>query len=252
MMDEALGLLPGYVLHAFETIDSTNDEAKRLARAGAAAGTLVWARAQSGGRGRRDREWVSPWGNLYLSIVVRPEAPQFEAAQLSFVAGLAVFDAIMGLVPELDGRLTLKWPNDILLDGAKCAGLLLESDRDGWLVVGIGINVASAPVIPGRETSCLGSAAQPPATGRFVEAIVSCWDCHLSDWRTHGFGPVREDWLDHSAYLGERIAVTLADETLTGIFVGLDEMGGLLLRQGEGAPRLILAGDVFAATQTGL
>ncbi len=241
----------GYTLHSFDAIDSTNAEAKRLARSGAATGTIVWARTQSAGRGRHNREWISPSGNLYLSILLYPDTPRQEMTQLSFVAGLVVLEAISNIVPDLAGRLTLKWPNDVLLDGAKCAGLLLESDSDGWLIIGIGVNIASAPVITGRTTSCLGAVSLSPPTARFAEAIVARWDTQFRRWETQGFPQVRERWLAHAAYLGEQIAVTLGEETVTGIFEGLKQDGGLLLRDSDGALRHIMAGDVFAASQAG-
>ena len=138
----------GWRLVALPSVGSTNDAALRLAEGGASEGTFVWAREQTGGRGRRGRSWVSPPGNLYCSTVLRPECPASRAAELGFVAALAVAD----IVPA-ERRIRLKWPNDVLVDGGKIAGILLESSigQDGLVehvVAGIGVNVGFAPQIP--------------------------------------------------------------------------------------------------------
>ena len=142
------GLPRGYVLKALDEIDSTNEEARRLAAAGAAAGTVVWAKRQTAGRGRRGRSWISEPGNLFTSLILRPHVPPARAAELTFVASLAVAQAVAGFLP---GRIICtKWPNDVLVDGGKIAGILIESaagtsGKVDWLVVGIGINVAHHP-----------------------------------------------------------------------------------------------------------
>src|SRR5919198_6069394 len=149
MTDDALSLPEGFRLHRYETIGSTNDEARRLAREGAPAGTLVWAVAQSAGRGRRGHLWQSPPGNLYLSLVLRPDVPPALAPQLGFIAALALGDALDQLAgPGL--QLRYKWPNDVLAEGRKIAGILLESETAGagrleFVIIGIGVNIASAP-----------------------------------------------------------------------------------------------------------
>ena len=135
-------LPPFYRLLGFAELDSTNEEAKRQATAGAPEGALVWARAQSAGRGRRGRRWVSEPGNLYLSILLRPSFPPATAAQLGFAAALAVGEAAAAALPA-GADVAYKWPNDVLISGRKASGILLESQAAGegrldWLVVGIG------------------------------------------------------------------------------------------------------------------
>jgi hypothetical protein len=139
----------GYVLHAFDRVESTNDEARRLAEQGAAAGAVVVAAEQVKGRGRHGRAWASPPGNLYASLLLRPDCRIAAAAQLSLVASLALAEALVALAPP-DADVRVKWPNDVLVRGAKVAGLLLESasaahERVAWVVVGSGVNIASAP-----------------------------------------------------------------------------------------------------------
>src|SRR5262245_30775601 len=149
-MIRSLPVLPaGYRLVFHDSIGSTNDEAKRLARDGAAEGTLVWALEQTAGRGRRGRAWVSPRGNLYASAIMRPNCPANRAAQPGFVAALAIVDGLASLFPP-PNNLSYKWPNDVLVSGRKIAGILLESETSAiedveFVVVGVGINLVTSP-----------------------------------------------------------------------------------------------------------
>src|SRR5437588_611372 len=146
-MTAGVVLPPAYGLVALDSIGSTNEEAKRLARAGAADKTLVWARTQTAGRGRGGRSWVSPAGNLYLSLILRETCPPARAAELGFAAAVALAAALDRLAPGLD--LAFKWPNDVLLGGRKLAGILIEAESAAaavdWLVLGLGVNVRPAP-----------------------------------------------------------------------------------------------------------
>src|SRR5258708_4173593 len=170
MSDGAPSLPGGFLLHRYDTVGSTNDEARQLARDGAPGGTLVWAAAQSAGRGRRGHLWQSPPGNLYLSMVLRPEAPPANAPQLGFVAALALGDALDQLAaPGL--QLRYKWPNDLLAGGKKLAGILLESEMAAgggldFVILGIGVNLVSAPrelEYPAPSLAHQGASASPPA-----------------------------------------------------------------------------------------
>ncbi len=244
-------LPPAYRLVALDTVESTNDEARRLAEAGAAEGTLVWARTQTKGRGRRGRGWAGLPGNLYFSIVLRPERPPAEAAQLGFLAALAMGDAVGSVAPPLI-EIQYKWPNDLLFNGHKGAGILLEA-RSGagavldWLVLGIGVNVAAHP----RDTDFPATDLRFEGSGGEVtpEALLEAFARHFmawSDrWLEEGFAPVRQAWLKHARGLGEAIRVNLPDETLEGRFKELDPSGALLLELADGATRTIAAGDVY-------
>jgi BirA family transcriptional regulator, biotin operon repressor / biotin---[acetyl-CoA-carboxylase] ligase len=240
-------LPPGYRLVRYETIGSTNDAAKELARAGAAAGTLVWAGEQTRGRGRRGRPWASPPGNLYLSLVLRPDCPVAAAAQLGFVAALAVGEAL----GEPAG-LGYKWPNDILIDGCKVAGILLESEvgeggRLAFLVVGIGVNIVSAPPaseFPAASLAAPGPAAPAPAA--LLERVVARFDTWAERWRVAGFAPVRAAWRERAVGLGATIRVRLESDALSGRFRDIDQEGTLLLETAAGC-RHIAAGEVFPA-----
>lgn len=240
----------GFTLIAHDMLPSTNDEAARLAAGGAVDGTVVWARRQSAGRGRRGRDWQSPEGNLYLSVLMRPRAPLATAAGLSFVAAVAVGDTVAGFLPA-DARVEHKWPNDVLVGGAKLAGILLEaSGRAGgaadWVVVGCGVNVATDPGLPGMAVTTLsGEAGRAVPVEAVLTAVLENLRLWRQRWETHGIAPVRDAWLARARGLGQDITVRLPREELRGRFDGLDDSGALLLRLPDATRRAISAGDVF-------
>lgn len=243
-------LPPFFRLVSHERVASTNDEAKALAAAAAPAGTLVWARAQSAGRGRQGRGWVSPAGNLYVSLILRPVVPAATAAQLGFVTALAVGDACLAMAP--DAAISFKWPNDVLLNGRKLAGILLESQANAggaldWLVIGIGINLATYPVDVEYKATALSAAGADAAPETALVTLAAA----LLDWQGRwrdgaGFAAIRAEWLARAQGLGQPIRVRLPGSMLEGVFAGLDTDGALLLDSAAGRRR-IAAGDVFPA-----
>lgn len=235
-------------LVAVDETGSTNDDAAAAAREGAGEGTLVWARRQSKGRGRRGRTWVSPEGNLHLSIIVRPVVPVTRAGEIAFVAALASVDACKMLAPDADIR--CKWPNDVLVDGRKVGGLLIETsikeDRIEWLVVGIGLNLSAHPdrvEFPATHLARHVGRVIPVEEG--LVAFAEAFDARYRLWRTESFVPIRAAWLQHAAGLGGAIRVRLDDAELHGTFIGLDNDGALKLSLSDGTKRRITAGDVF-------
>jgi BirA family transcriptional regulator, biotin operon repressor / biotin---[acetyl-CoA-carboxylase] ligase len=240
-------LPPAYRLVALESVDSTNEEAKRRARAGAEEGTLVWAKEQTTGRGRRGRGWDSPPGNLYLSLVLRPEAPQSRHGELGFVAALAIGATVGALVPR-PVDLRYKWPNDVLVSGRKTSGILLESESGAdWLILGVGINVTSFPEDTETPATSLRQEGAADATveaalERFAHAFL-VW---ANRWTDDGFAPVRAAWLGRAQGRGERIRVRLPNETVEGRFADLDLSGALVLETDDGQRRVVSAGEVFA------
>lgn len=245
-----------FSLAALESCASTNDEAKAQARAGAPEGTLVWARRQTAGRGRRGRTWDSDGGNLYCSLVVRPAADSAAAAQLSFVAALAVAEAVSD---QIAGAPRLKWPNDVLVEGAKIAGILLEAEpgstgRLDWLVVGTGINVCSHPEGLDRATTDLVACGAADAS---VEGTLARYASHFlawyQRWQRQGFAPVRAAWLNAAYGVGEPVRLSAPQGAQTGSevplgrFVDLDLDGALLVEGATGRQR-ITAGDVVFGT----
>ena len=245
---------PGFFrIVALQTINSTSEEAKRLSRDGAGEGTLVWAARQTSGHGRFGRAWISPPGNLYFSLLLRPQRPPQETMQLTFVAALAVADAISETLPP-GAAVTCKWPNDVLVSGKKVSGILLESSTDGVgnvdsLVIGIGVNVVSHP--PPEEvqypaTSLRAEGAPEETAGSLLERFCRSFLARYEEWGRRGFSPAREAWLARAERLHRRIEVRLEGDTAAGVFAGLDPTGALVLWQG-GGQRLILAGDLFPA-----
>lgn len=243
------GLPPAYRLVALETVDSTNEEAKRLARQGAPDKTLVWAISQTAGRGRSGRVWSSPRGNLYLSLILRPACAAARAVELGFVAAVALGEALRAEAGDLP--FAFKWPNDVLLRGRKLAGILIEADSGSstaldWLVLGVGVNVASHPT--GTEfsaTSLKAESTAPLSVEGLRDAFAACFLEAMAGWQRQGFPPVRERWMARATGVGAAITVRLPNATLRGRFVDLDADGALLLELEGGAVRRITAGDVF-------
>jgi BirA family biotin operon repressor/biotin-[acetyl-CoA-carboxylase] ligase len=242
------GIPPRFTVRRYECLGSTSDEAKTLAAAGAPHGTVVVAREQTAGRGRLERAWFSPPGNLYLSAIFRPPLDAARATELGFVAAVAVADTVEACLRD-GRRVTVKWPNDVLVNGAKIAGILAESQVSGhrieWAVLGIGLNVASAPDdTPYPATSLQASAAGPRGVDEIIPLLLDrlggCWDA----WTRHGFGTLRAAWLRRAHRLGETIDVRLGASLVRGRFTGLDEDGALLL-DAPGGRRRITVGEIL-------
>jgi BirA family biotin operon repressor/biotin-[acetyl-CoA-carboxylase] ligase len=238
---------------AYDELGSTNDEAKRLAAQGADHGCVIWARRQVSGRGRLDRRWASLPGNLFVSFVLRPDVPSSRAAELGFVASLAVADTVTAFVqPEI--RVGLKWPNDVLAQGSKIAGILLEAISDGGaiaaVILGIGINVAAAPEVTAYPATALHRLI-PDAPGFWrpdVEAVLERLTSALAErlmlWSGQGFVALRQAWLGRSIHaFGQSLEVTGPTGPISGRFLDLDSDGALILETGSGAVR-VTAGDV--------
>jgi BirA family transcriptional regulator, biotin operon repressor / biotin---[acetyl-CoA-carboxylase] ligase len=233
-----------YDVRHHDSIGSTNDEAMRLARDGAPHGTVVCAREQTAGRGRLARRWHSPVGNLYASILLRLDLPPASIAQLSFVAGLAVADAADAFLP--DGvRTTLKWPNDVLIDGAKIAGILIES-ADAAAVVGIGLNIRHAPSdTPYPVTTLTARAANPPDASSVLSILLGAFSRQIDAWLDAGFAPVRAAWLARAHPIGSPLRVSIGSGSIEGRFADLGHDGALIIDTDDG-PTRIVAGEVAA------
>jgi BirA family biotin operon repressor/biotin-[acetyl-CoA-carboxylase] ligase len=237
-------------LRTLGSVASTNDEARRLAEEGAPAGLVVVAREQTRGRGRYGRSWVSPPGNLNASVLLRPDCALAATAQLSLVAGLARAEALSGSGPP-DHMIALKWPNDVLINGAKTAGILLENavrpdGRAGWVIVGSGVNIVSCPKDTPYPATCLAAEGFPPIEPlALLEAYLGALDRWLGRWQAAGIAAVRDSWRARSFGLGREIRLRLEREELCGRFVDLTEGGALLLEEAGGRRREIAAGEVF-------
>ena len=249
-MDIDSGVARAGVRHiAHDTVASTNAEALALARGGERGPLWITARAQSAGRGRRGREWVSRPGNLFATLLLVDVCPADRAPQLSFVAALAVHDAVAEAAAVLGPRLALKWPNDVLCDGAKFAGILIEGEGSGTtlsVAVGIGVNCAHHPVDTEYAATDLAAAGAAVTTGTLFRALSRTMLTRLTQWNCgDGFGAIRADWLKRAAGLGQPIRVRLGDRDTEGRFESLDAAGRLLLRRPDESVEIISTGDVF-------
>ena len=215
-----------------------------LAAAGEPEGLWLRAVTQTAGRGRLGRAWQSPPGNLYASTIVRPRPADPSPASLAFVAAVALHETVTPWVR--DGALTLKWPNDLLLDGAKLSGILLEG-ADGAVIVGIGVNLAHFPEGLDRAvTSLAASGTGAPDTALFLEDLAAAFARWLERWRMEGMAAIRTPWLVVAHPKGTALTANLPDgESIDGLFDGLDSDGALILRLADGNSRVIHAGDVF-------
>jgi BirA family transcriptional regulator, biotin operon repressor / biotin---[acetyl-CoA-carboxylase] ligase len=225
-------------------IDSTNEACRLRALAGEAAGLVIRADRQTAGRGRRGREWSSPQGNLYTSILLRPDRPVSEAAALGFAAVMAIGDMVEALLPSRT-RVQHKWPNDLLINGSKASGILLEA-QPGFVVLGIGVNIASHPAdTPYPATDLVAAGAKPTTAQALLERLLTAFAPLYDSWERAGFGALLPAWRRRAAGLGEAIEVRLERETLTGIFRDLEPDGTLRLGLSDGTERRIAAGDVY-------
>lgn len=244
----------GVRLLALDSVDSTNDEARRLIETGERGPLWVVAARQTRGHGRLGREWVSPPGNLHASFVLSDFGASAVAPQLGFVAGVAALRALRAATGEA-GRFALKWPNDVLLGGAKLGGILLENvsvatgdaraPRAAIAIIGVGVNCAEAPRDLPFEASALTSIGpNAPDASRLLAHLADALVETLDLWRGgEGFARVREAWLKDAAYLGADIRVELPRETVEGRFATIDATGRLVLATG-GGERTVEAGDV--------
>ena len=230
----------------FQQTTSTNDEANTLINAGNASdGLVVWAREQTKGRGRRGRTWISPPGNLHCSTLWDISAQRATAAQLGFVAAVALVDALQSLVPN--ATFNGKWPNDVLANGQKVAGMLLEAQGSQWLVLGLGVDVLHAPPpeLVERPAISLAALGFSGDALQVLQAFNQRMQPLVGVWRQQGFAPIRQEWLQRAYGQGERVTVRLETESFAGIFDDLDHDGALVLTMEDGQRRRVLAGDVF-------
>lgn len=232
--------------------DSTNAEARRRAEAGESGPLWITARRQTAGRGRRGRKWESERGNLASTLLLLTRKSPAEAAQLTFAASLAVADLLNRYVPP--ALVTIKWPNDVLLDGRKTSGILIESGPAPagglWLAVGIGVNLSQAPGETERPATCIAEhlsqgVASPPGVDEAARALAETFGVWLDRWTTLGFQPILDAWIARTPGLHDPCTARLTNETLTGVADGVEADGSLRLKLPDGRLRVISAGDVF-------
>lgn len=238
------------MIETLSTTGSTNADLAARLTAGAVLREGDWlvADRQAAGRGRQGRAWFDGAGNFMGSTVVHPGPGDPPASTLALVAGLAVHEAVSGLLPP-PHRAELKWPNDVLVGGAKLSGVLLEG-LAGSVVVGIGVNLAQAPDLPDRATAALAAFGPAPDRDLFATALARAFDLELARWRQNGLEPLVRRWLAAAHPLGTPLKVGEPGETpLSGTFAGLTSDGALQLRLADGTTRTVHAGEVRLASE---
>ena len=244
-----MNALPGWPpllkLVELDSVDSTNEEARRLAAKGEPGPVWIVARAQTAGRGRRGNTWISEPGNLFATLLLR--TPSHSPAQLGFAASLATAEVLTAYIDT--SRVKLKWPNDVLVDGSKIAGVLLETAGEDALAIGIGINLSYHP--SGTEfpaVSLRSVLGQAPPVDALLPELATRLHAWYEIWQSRGFAPLKAAWLERAQNLGGKIRARLAQEEVSGVFEALDEDGALLLRTPNRGLTRITAGEVFFRT----
>jgi BirA family biotin operon repressor/biotin-[acetyl-CoA-carboxylase] ligase len=255
MQLDPMAVEAGVRLLALATVGSTNEEARLLAKRGERGPLWITATAQTAGRGRLDRSWVSPEGNLYASLLLSEPSPLERAPELGFVAALALRDAVIALEPDLAPQLRFKWPNDLLHGREKCAGILIEgevgTDQSIAVVIGIGVNCATHPATePDRPATHLGTHLGTHGADltpqRLFRELSATMCRRLREWdRGRGFSAILDDWIAAARGIGEDITVRNGGSEKHGRFAGLDRSGRLVLELHDGGTERISAGDVF-------
>jgi BirA family transcriptional regulator, biotin operon repressor / biotin---[acetyl-CoA-carboxylase] ligase len=239
----------GYRLETHDTVSSTMTEASARARSGDLGPLWIVAEVQTAGRGRRGSAWSTPRGNLAASLLYPLGATDAaRTATLGFVAGVALAEALDDVGAGASGvGAALKWPNDVLVAGAKLCGILLETENfpaGRAVVIGIGVNVAAAPEgLPYPATSLRALGCEAGAADLFT-ALTRRFAAAARDWAEGGFPAIRARWLARAAGLGGPVAVRLGAEVLRGTFETIDETGQLIVRAPDGARRTVSAGEV--------
>jgi BirA family biotin operon repressor/biotin-[acetyl-CoA-carboxylase] ligase len=234
-------------------IDSTNEACRRRALQGEPAGLVIRADLQTQGRGRRGRDWASPKGNLYVSLLLQPARPAGEVATLGFVAVVALGEAVRAILPPTT-QVEHKWPNDLLLNGRKVSGILLETQAAQgaapFVILGIGVNIVSHPVgTPYPVTDLLAAGAAPIPPRELLDRLLAAFAPIYESWERGGFAAVEQAWRRRAIGIGQEIEVRLQEGTLHGTFRDLDSDGALRLALREGGERRISAGDVYFPPQ---
>jgi BirA family biotin operon repressor/biotin-[acetyl-CoA-carboxylase] ligase len=244
-----ISLPNGYHLHYLPQVDSTNEEARRMALENSLIPTWIIADVQTAGRGRRGRAWDSPSGNLMTTLYL-PHAPEpKQAGQLAFVAGLALETTVRHFIGE-GASVSLKWPNDVLIDGKKASGILLESTQQDpqrrWLAIGLGLNLATHPQdTPYPATNISAITGKSVSNLQALEVLAAAFEGLYQQWKMGGFAPVLQAWRAVAHGIGGPLVARLENQTIEGIFLDIDETGALQLQDPAGGMHVIDAGDVF-------
>jgi BirA family biotin operon repressor/biotin-[acetyl-CoA-carboxylase] ligase len=240
----------GYTVTRLETAGSTNDVAKEAAAKGAADGAVYWTPHQTAGRGTHGREWETPPGNLAVSILKRPDLPMRFAAQAALVTAVAVAEAVEQTGVHA-GRIRLKWPNDVMIDGKKVSGILLEGQAAGsavdWLVIGTGINVVHHPANTRHPATDLAEAGLVRSADEMLPAYLAAFDKWWGRWLRYDFQVIQTAWAARTLHKrGDEIRLSQGKETIHARYKGLAPDGALVVVGQDGLEKHVVSGEIFA------
>ncbi len=247
-----LAWLSKYNLLIFDEIDSTNSEAIRLAKSGVEGEFIIWSASQTAGRGRNNKYWSSESGNLYVSLLLNRDIPLNKQPQLSFVAAVALYDSIMFFAQQnqIPLKLSLKWPNDLLVEDKKLSGILLESInifQTSYLVVGVGVNVKATPhnLAGVPVTSLLDEGVYILDNSALLNSFIEFFEKYFANWHRKGFACIRSAWLKRAYKLNQLVTVSDGQNKISGKFKGIDTEGGIIIELSTGEQRILSAGELY-------
>ncbi|WP_339045650.1 biotin--[acetyl-CoA-carboxylase] ligase [Candidatus Mesenet endosymbiont of Agriotes lineatus] len=234
-------MISGYCLYHYNELSSTNLEATQMAKKGALDGTVVFADMQSSGRGRHGKDWISPKGNLYASIIIRDKADVTQLTHFTFITAVAVGNTLLALSANLD--LKYKWPNDILINNKKIAGILLETEANtSWLVIGIGINILSSPEY---AVSLSQICSLNISSLTLLRELISNFEKVRQRWLLEGFLPIRKMWFERAHMVGSSINVKIGNHLYSGVFSDIDQEGKIVIYTNDNTLVSLESGEVF-------
>jgi BirA family biotin operon repressor/biotin-[acetyl-CoA-carboxylase] ligase len=236
----------------FDEIDSTNEEAKRLVQSGVSGNFVIWAKSQSKGKGRNGKRWISPPGNFYLSLLIRPEFDLSVSSELSFVVAVAIGGALSNFLENSSKKIEYKWPNDVLINGKKLASILIETSAKSnsisldWLIIGVGLNIISSPVeVSGLATNLSDEGFDDLILNKFVDEFMKSFTIFYDIWLKEGFSPIREKWLNNGVGIGEVITVSVGKDRVSGVFEDLTNEGCIKLSLPGGQMCYVSSEEIF-------
>lgn len=234
-------------IETHQVLTSTQDVIKEMARAGMPEGMVVQAAQQTAGRGRHGRQWVSEKGNLYMSLLLKPASDARHIGQLGLLTGLVLAETIIKYIDDPQ-QMSLKWPNDVMLNGLKCAGILIETQLTpknslSWVAIGVGVNMVSAP--RGIGDSLEAYAAKPFSLVAFRTTFLKNMDKYYLLWSKEGFDPIKENWLKYAHRKGTKVKVRIGPQMEEGTFYGIDDEGNLMITDHDLRMKKVTAGEVY-------
>ena len=227
-----------FEIHYFDTVVSTMDLAREEVEKNVSEGFVVQAGEQLSGRGRRGNVWMSPIGNLYLSLILKPTLDRQNWGQLSFVIAVALYDTLLSINPELK-NVNLKWPNDVLVNEKKIGGILIEVHND-YVIVGTGVNVEKAPDIKSKIHDFTNI-----NVNNVRDILLSKIEKYYTIWQTHGFDLIRENWISKAYKINHKIQANTMEKTIVGVFVNIDKNGALILKTDNGEDYCITSSEII-------